>query len=70
MQSHIISYILIANQVNISKNSLHHNKLKYYKATASPRVCQNQTEGTLCIDKAKDANLLIGAFCSFFQIHI
>lgn len=61
MQSYIISYILTANQINISKHSLHRNKLKYYKAIPSPRVCQNQTKRTLCIDKAKDANLLIGS---------
>lgn len=68
MQSHIISYILIANQINISKNPLHHNKLKYYKATAIPQVYQNQTERTLCTDKAKDANLLIGSTLQLFPI--
>lgn len=66
MQSYIISNILTANRINISKNSLHHNKLKYNKATASPHVCQNQTERTLCIEKAKDANLLISSTLQLF----
>lgn len=66
MQSYILSYILTANQMNISKNSLHHNKLKYYKGTASQWIYQNQTERTLCIDKAKVTNLLIGSTLQLF----
>ena len=70
MQSYIISYILTANQINISKNSLHYNKLKYYKAIPSPWVCQNQIERTLCIDKAKDANLITGSTLQVFFKYI
>lgn len=61
MQSYINFYILTTNHINISKISLHHNKLQYYKGIASHQVCQIQMQKPLCIDKVKNANLLIGS---------